>query len=116
MHSTVTEVQIPSSVVEIGTAAFAHTRELTSLSLPVGLHAVSERMLQGSAVSNVAIPEGVWTIGREAMAQCDQLHTVLLPMSTRVLEPGCFDDCYNLFEIYCAADRPPYQPDGCQCP
>jgi len=106
-QSPITEIQIPNSVTHIGEAAFAQTSELTSVTLPLGLTQISNNLFAGSALSNIVIPEGVTRIGARAFEDCNQLHTVFLPYSLKSVGARSFGDCFNLFEIYCAASTPP---------
>lgn len=106
-HSSVTEVQIPNSVTTIGESAFAYAENLRSITLPVGLKTVSKTMLAGTAIENIAVPEGVTTIGYGAFQSCLQLRTVMLPSTLTLIDAYGFNNCHNLFEIYCAAPNPP---------
>ena len=106
-QSRVTEVQISNSVTMIGEAAFAEAEDLTSITLPLGLTAVSRYMLAGTAVSNVVLPEGVTDIGKGAFEDCTQLRTVFLPASVQRIGDRAFGYCINLKEIYCDASYPP---------
>ena len=106
-HSAVTEVQIPNSVTTIGESAFAYAESLQSITLPLYLKEVSKTMLAGTAIENIAIPEGVTTIGYGAFQSCSQLRTVLLPSTLTLIDAYGFNNCHNLFEIYCAAPTPP---------
>jgi len=117
-QSQVTEVQIPNSVTTIGEAAFADAESLSSITLPLGLTAVSRYMLAGTAVSNVVIPEGVTHIGKGAFEDCTLLRTVFLPASMQHIGDRAFGYCVNLKEIYCDATTPPLTMgsgafDGC---
>ena len=106
-HSNVTEVQIPNTVTTIGESAFAYAESLRSITLPLNLKTVSKTMLTGTAIENIAIPEGVTTIGYGAFQSCSQLRTVMLPSTLSLIEAYGFNNCHNLFEIYCAAPTPP---------
>lgn len=106
-RSGVTEVQIPNSVATIGESAFAYAEALHSITLPLHLKAVSKTMLAGTAIENIAIPEGVTTIGYGAFQSCPQLRTVMLPSTITLIDAYGFNNCTNLFEIYCAAPTPP---------
>ena len=106
-QSRVTEIQIPNSITMIGDAAFADAEELTSITLPLGLTAVSRYMLAGTAVSHVVLPEGVTDIGKGAFEDCTQLRTVFLPVTLQRIGEGAFGYCTSLNEVYSDAPTPP---------
>ncbi len=106
-RSAVTEVQIPNSVTMIGDAAFADAEDLTNITLPLGLKAVSRYMLAGTAVTHVALPEGVVSIGQSAFEDCSYLRTIFLPASLRYIGESAFGYCSILNEIYSDAATPP---------
>ena len=106
-QSGVTEVQIPNSVTMIGEAAFADADELTSITLPLGLTAISRYMLAGTALTNIVIPAGVTEIATGAFEDCTQLHTIFLPASLRYIGDRAFGYCSNLSEVYSDAATPP---------
>ena len=106
-QSAVTRVQIPNSVTMIGEAAFADAVELTDITLPLGLKAISRYMLAGTAVTNVVLPEGLTDIGAGAFEDCDQLHTVFLPYTLQTIGERAFAYCSNLAELYSDAAVPP---------
>ncbi len=106
-QSGVTEVQIPNSVTMIGEAAFADAEDLASITLPLGLTAVSRYMLAGTDVANVVLPEGVTDIGTGAFEDCMQLRTLFMPASVQRIGDRAFGYCVNLKEIYSDATTPP---------
>lgn len=106
-QSQVTEVQIPNSVTMIGEAAFADAEQLASITLPLGLTAISRYMLAGTAVTNVVLPEGVTDIGMGAFEDCTNLRTVFLPVSLQSIGKRAFGYCICLNEIYSDAANPP---------
>ena len=107
-QSGVTEVQIPNSVTMIGEAAFADAEDLTDITLPLGLTAVSRYMLAGTDVSNIVLPEGVTSIEKGAFEDCTSLRTVFLPASLQYIGEHAFGYCVNLDEVYSDAANPPY--------
>ncbi len=106
-NSAVTEVQIPNSITMIGDAAFADAEELTSITLPLGLTAVSRYMLAGTAITSIVLPEGVTDVGLGAFEDCTQLRTAFLPMTLQRVGDRAFGYCSHLTEIYCDAATPP---------
>ena len=106
-RSGITQIQIPNSVTMIGEAAFADAEELTDITLPLGLTAVSKYMLAGTAVTNVVLPEGVVDIEKGAFEDCSQLYTIYLPATLRVIDENAFRYCASLKEIYSDASVPP---------
>lgn len=105
--SNVTQIQIPNSVTMIGEAAFADADQLTDITLPLGLTAISRYMLAGTAITNLVLPEGVMDIGMGAFEDCDQLHTIFLPYSLQTIGDKAFAYCTNLNEVYSDAAAPP---------
>lgn len=110
-QSHITEIQIPNSVTRIGDAAFADAEDLSSITLPLGLKAVSRYMLAGTSVSHVVIPEGVADIGTGAFEDCSALTTVFLPASLLTIGDKAFRFCSSLKEIYSDATTPPVTMD-----
>lgn len=106
-QSHITEVQIPNSITMIGEAAFADAEELTSITLPLGLNAISRYMLAGTALTSIVLPEGVTDIGMGAFEDCTDLKTVFLPVSLQTIGERAFGYCIHLNEIYSDADEPP---------
>ena len=105
-QSGVTEVQIPNSVTMIGEAAFADAENLTSITLPLGLTAISRYMLAGTALTTIVLPESVTDISMGAFEDCAQLRTVFLPASLRVIGDKAFSYCVSLSELYCDGSAP----------
>lgn len=105
--SGVTEVVIPNSVTSIGEAAFAQAGDLESVTLPLNIASIPNSCFAGSGIVNIALPEGVERIGYGAFRDCNMLHTVMLPSTLKLIEAYAFSDCHNLYEIYCAAIKPP---------
>lgn len=106
-QSKITQIQIPNSVTMIGEAAFADADDLTDITLPLGLTAVSRYMLAGTSVANVVLPEGVTDIEQGAFEDCSQLRTIFLPTTLRTIDENAFGYCSSLKEVYCDASVPP---------
>ena len=110
-QSGVTQVQIPNSVTMIGEAAFADAEDLTDITLPLGLLAISNYMLAGTAITSVVLPEGIRDIGTGAFEDCAYLQTVYLPYTLKTIGDKAFAYCCNLNEVYSDASNPPLTLD-----
>ena len=106
-ESKITEVVIPNSVTEIGCEAFLGCDELKNVTLSLSIAEIPRECFLGTGLVNIAIPEGVKRIGYAAFEDCYYLHTVMLPSSLKLIDAYAFADCHNLYEIYCAAVKPP---------
>lgn len=105
--SHITEVVIPNSVKRIGESAFANADDLANVTLPLNLKAIPKNCFAGTSIVNIVLPEGIQTIGYGAFQSCSLLHTVMLPSTLKLIEAYAFNYCHNLYEIYCAAAKPP---------
>lgn len=105
--SKITEVVIPNSVKRIGESAFAYADDLVNVTLPLNLKVIPKKCFAGTSIVNIALPEGIQTIGYGAFQSCSLLHTVMLPSTLKLIEAYAFNYCHNLYEIYCAAVKPP---------
>lgn len=106
-YSKVTDVVIPNSVIELGCDAFLGCNELKNITLSLNINEIPRECFLGTSLVNIAIPEGVRKVGYAAFQDCHLLHTVMLPSTLERIEAYAFNDCYNLYEIYCAAVNPP---------
>lgn len=105
--SRVFEVVIPNTVTRIGEEAFLDCDRLTDVTLPLHISHIPRECFLGTSIESIAIPEGVTRVGYGAFQDCHLLHTVFLPSSLKHIEPYAFASCHNLYEIYCAATKPP---------
>ncbi len=85
--SSLTSIEIPDSVTEIGSQAFSECSSLTS----------------------VVIGNSVTSIGSYAFEYCSSLTSVVIPYSVTSIGSYAFHYCSRLRMIYCAADG---QPSG----
>lgn len=65
-NTTVTKVNIPSSVKNIGTYAFAGCKNIKELTLPDGLESIGYGAFADSGIIELNIPESVKTVGQDA--------------------------------------------------
>lgn len=90
----VTSVTIPSTVVQIGTDAFADCRNLKSIVIPNSVTSIGERACAYcEALECVVIGQSVVSIGAEAFAYCFALSSVTnLATTAQEIDPSVFED------------------------
>lgn len=72
--SIVESVEIPSSVVTIGTGAFSSCNALTSVVINDGVKTIGEAAFAGIGVSSLKVPDTVTTIGPNAFKGISQIY------------------------------------------
>ena len=72
-ESGVREVRFPSTLVEIGCAAFRSCERLKSVLLPDGLRRIGANAFWGSGLETVALPPGLRSVGSGAFVTCAKL-------------------------------------------
>lgn len=98
-HCRIASVTIPTAVKRIGGSAFYGCEDLSSVSLPDGLHAIEPRVFWQSGIRKITICEGVESIGEYAFFLCEKLVEVSLPASLQTIENNAFEKCVNLKRI-----------------
>ncbi len=92
--SKITEVNIPATVVSIGSSAFSGCTLLTGAVIPSGVASISGSLFYGcTALSNVVIPAGVTSIGSYAFYNCSTLPTVAIPAGVTAIGSYAFYGC-----------------------
>lgn len=76
--TSITSVEIPSSVLGVGIGAFKDCASLTSVTLAEGLVRISEKAFENSAIEALAIPDSVTAIGHGALRGCDKLESLTI--------------------------------------
>ena len=103
----VASISIPANVGFIGTAAFANTKSLSSITVD-GKNAVYDSRQSCNAIIETAtntlmtgckttqIPDGVRVIGRNAFYYCQSLESIELPASITKIDEYAFYECGSL--------------------
>ena len=106
--SSLTSVNIPSSVTEIGYEAFSGCSSLTSVNIPSSVTYIGDGVFSGcSSLINVNIPSSVTRIEGGAFFGCSSLTSVNIPSSVTSIGEWAFDDCRGLRSVYVYAETAP---------
>ena len=102
---TAETLMIPASVrgntiYKIADNAFANNTTLTSVNLPGCLEEIGSDAFYGcSELQEIVIPGSVNTIGSNAFSSCSKLRKAVLPASMTQFTQGLFSNCSQLKEI-----------------
>ena len=125
--TSLSSVEIPSSVTEIGARAFDVCKSLSSVEIPSSVTEIGDKafrdcninelshpcltikngvVVKGNKVlycasqrGSVTIPDGVTEIGTRAFAGCASLASVVIPPGVTVIGEGAFDGCTSLASV-----------------
>lgn len=100
--ASITKVQIPASVGEIGNAAFANCPSLQDVEFAEGssLSAIPRGAFgYCNLLKNINIPDSVEEIGVLAFFSCPNLVKIDLPANLKVISDEAFESCENLAEV-----------------
>jgi len=84
-------------VTGIGYGAFRNRTSLTSVDIPTSVTSIADEAFFGSTgLASATIPNGVASIGARAFLNCTSLVTVTIPSSVTTLGSYAFRNCTNL--------------------
>ena len=89
-NSSLSTLQLPSSVTTIGSSAFYGCSSLSTLTLPSGLTSLGESAFEASGITEMTLPSGITTVPANCFKDCLGLVTVNLSPSTTVIDLGAF--------------------------
>ena len=87
---SMTSLELPDTLREIGHSAFWDTPKLKKVRLPASLKVIKEGALQCSGLREVRIPGGVKKISSEAFFSCEHLKKVILEEGVEEIDSGAF--------------------------
>lgn len=89
-NDTLSTVTVPAGVTRLG-SAFFQCHSLTAVQLPESLTEIGACAFRGcEQLRDITIPAGVTKIGREAFANCKRLRTIQIPDGVSCIEYGTF--------------------------
>lgn len=89
-------VTIPGNVEEIGAYAFDACSKLSEVTFGNGLKIIGESAFRGTAVENISFPNGLEKINTNAFANCTKLTAAVIPASVTLLGDSAFSGCTAL--------------------
>ena len=93
-------VNIPNSVIHIGSLAFWYCESLEIVNLPKSLKTIGVEAFRGcKSLASITIPEGMTTIGDHVFSYCESLRNVNLPESLQIIDAVAFRGCTLLSKI-----------------
>ncbi|MCM1520818.1 MAG: leucine-rich repeat protein [Lachnoclostridium sp.] len=94
--SKISSLEIPSSVVRIGTSAFSNCEYLSKITFSYGLQVIDQKAFEGcESLTEVIIPSSVNLIAPYAFNKCKQLISITIPKNVS-LGRNVFSNCNNL--------------------
>lgn len=92
------EVNMPKSLIEIGTTVFDSTK-IKNIDLPSGLKTINNYAFRDSIIENIIIPDSVTSICEASFESCPQLQSVKLSKNLSVIPKSAFASCSALKTI-----------------
>ena len=106
--TSLTTVNIPSSVSEIENYAFSSCTSLTSVNIPSSVTKISWATFEKcTSLTTVNIPSSVNSIESYAFGRCKSLTSIKIPSSVTMINSYAFDRCRGLKQIYLYAEDVP---------
>ena len=88
--TSLTKINIPSSVTSIGKGAFYETTSLKEIELPEGLETIGDAAFYSTGLEKVVVPTTVTTLGKQAFNYCQKLKEITLPTSITKINERTF--------------------------
>lgn len=98
--TSLSSVNIPSSVTRIGKSAFEGCTSLTSVDIPSSVTEINLRVFKGcTSLTIVDIPSSVTRIGESAFEGCSSLKSVNIPSNVTEINLDVFKGCTSLTSV-----------------
>ena len=98
--SELTGMDIPASVIRIGSQAFYLCKELTDIVLPDGVTSIGTNAFDGcQKLTNIVLPDGITEIGEDAFEFCSSLTSITIPDGVTSISANAFNHCLCLASV-----------------
>ena len=92
-------VTFPESVMSIGNEAFAHCRNLNSVVIPESVMSIGDLTFCCCGLNGVVIPKSVTSIGNSTFGDCENLYSVVIPDGVASIGNSAFEYCVGLRSV-----------------
>ena len=96
--ASLTSINIPDSVTNIGDGTFFYCKSLTSINIPDCVTSIGV-FFDCDSLTSINIPDSVTSIGDYAFSGCDSLTSINIPDSVTSIGNYAFSDCKSLKSI-----------------
>ena len=98
--TSLTSIEIPSGVTSIGDGAFAYCTSLTSIEIPSGVTSIRDYAFDNcTSLTSIEIPSGVTSIRDHAFDNCTSLTSIEIPSGVTSIGNSAFKNCTSLASI-----------------
>lgn len=93
LHSELTDVKLPSTLIQIDYMAFSYTVNLKKLTLPENLRKIGGAVFYKSAVEEITVPKSVETVSDGCFTEAASLKTVIIEDGVKSIGSKAFNFC-----------------------
>ena len=98
--SELTIVNMPSTIKTIGNNAFQGCEKLYQITIPDGVTSIGSGAFKDcKSIPNITLPEGLLSIGEAAFSGCEEITEITIPENITTIYTNCFNGCVNLKTI-----------------
>lgn len=84
-------VNLPDGLTKIGNRVFYKNRNITEVNIPSSVSEIGDFAFARSSIKQITIPDGVEKIGYAAFLNCKDLDNISIPSSVKTIELGALD-------------------------
>lgn len=97
--TSLSSINIPSTVTTIGERAFANCTSLETLTLGNNVSSIGSYAFQNSGLVSITLPSGITELQRSLFYGCESLESITIPEGVTSIGIGVFSDCSSLSEV-----------------